>query len=228
MARILGRNDIGLRKDVAGSRTQVIDIADRRTYDVEPAAIFSGVTHSAEPTMPINDSQSTSALRRAARMLPGLLLAACAACTSLTPTERPTSDTAALEERARTAVDSGNLGAAIDLYTQLAAASSGSARIDYLLQAARFAADYGDAALARRRIGEARSGASIAQQQTSTVLLARLELAEGRPQPALDMLATLPQALPEQAQRDASAVRGQSLTSAGSRYAVTTWVSVGP
>ena len=65
-----------------------------------------------------------------------------------------------------------------------------------LLQAARLAADYGDTALARRRVGEARSGATVAQQQTSTVLLARLELAEGRPQAALDMLAALPQALP--------------------------------
>jgi uncharacterized protein len=165
--------------------------------------------------MPINDSQSTSAFRRAARTLPALLLAACAACTSLTPTERPTRDTAALEQRARVAVDTGNFGAAADVYTQLAAASTGSARIDYLLQAARFAAEYGDTALARRRIGEARNGSSVAQQQTSTVLLARLELAEGRPQAALDMLATLPQALPEQAQRDASAVRGQALFRVG-------------
>jgi hypothetical protein len=45
MAGILGRNDIGLRKDVAGSRTQVIQVADRRTHDVKPAAIFSGVRH---------------------------------------------------------------------------------------------------------------------------------------------------------------------------------------
>src|SRR6188508_712939 len=122
MAGILGRNDIGLRKDVAGSRTQVIHVPDRRTDDVEPAAIFSGVTHSAEPTMSMNSSQSTSALRRAAITLPALLLAACAACTSLTPTERPTRDTAALEQRARAAADSGNFGAAADLYTQLATA----------------------------------------------------------------------------------------------------------
>jgi outer membrane PBP1 activator LpoA protein len=47
------------------------------------------------------------------------------------------------------------------------------------------------------------------------VLLARLELAEGRPQAALDMLAALPQALPEQTQRDAAAVRGQALFRVG-------------
>ena len=44
MAGILGRNDIGLRKDVAGSRTQVIEIADRRTDDVELAADLLGVS----------------------------------------------------------------------------------------------------------------------------------------------------------------------------------------
>jgi uncharacterized protein len=164
-----------------------------------------------------NGSQSTSALRRAARTLPVLLLAACAACTSLTPSERPatTRDTAALEQRARAAADAGNFGTAADLYTQLAMASSGSARIDYLLEAARLGADSGDTALARRRVAEARNGASVTQQQTSSVLLARLELAEGRPQAALDMLAALPQALPQQVQRDAAAVRGQALFRVG-------------
>src|SRR5688572_24512110 len=161
MARILGRNDIGLRKDVAGSRTQVIDIADRRTHDVEPTAIFWGVTHSAEPTMPMNSSQSTSALPPAARIAAVVLLALGAACTSVTPTQRPSGDAAALEQRARAAAESGNLAGAADLYTQLATASSGSARIDYLLQAARLAADYGDTALARRRIADARNGASV-------------------------------------------------------------------
>jgi len=165
--------------------------------------------------MPMNDSQSTSALRRPARTVLALLLAACAACTSLTPTERPTRDTAALEERARAAAESGSLATAADLYTQLATASSGTARIDFLLEAARLAAEYGDTALARRRVTEARSGATVAQQQAGTVLLAKLELAEGRPQAALDMLAALPQALPEQAQRDAAAVRGQALFRVG-------------
>ena len=161
-------------------------------------------------------SQSTSALQRAARILGIASLAVCAACTSLTPTARPTTgDTAALEERAVAAIEAGNLPAAADLYTQLAAATNGPARNDFLLQAARLAADYGDTALARRRVGEARNGATAAQQQTSTVLLARLELAEGRPQAALDLLATLPQSLPEQAQRDAAAVRGQALFAVG-------------
>jgi len=158
-----------------------------------------------------NDRQCTSALRHAARIALLALFAAGAACTSLTPTQRPPGDNAALEQRARAAADAGNFETAADLYTQLATASSGTARVEYLLQAGRFAADYGDTALARRRVGEARSGATVVQQQTGSVLLARLELAEGRPQAALDMLAALPQALPDQARNDAAAVRGQAL-----------------
>lgn len=159
----------------------------------------------------MNDNQFTSAPQLAARILTVMLVAACAACTSMTPTPRPTGDTAALEQRARAAVEAGNFAAAADLYTQLAAAASGPARNDFLLQAARLAADSGDFSGARRRVGEARNGATAAQQQASAVLLARLELAEGRPQAALDMLAALPQALAEPAQSDAAAVRGQAL-----------------
>ena len=47
------------------------------------------------------------------------------------------------------------------------------------------------------------------------MLLARLEVAEGRPQAALDMLAALPQPLPRAAQSDAAAVRGQALFRVG-------------
>jgi outer membrane PBP1 activator LpoA protein len=159
----------------------------------------------------MNDNQSTSALRRAARTLAVALLATCVACTSLTPTQRPTGDVTGLEQRARAAAESGDSAAAADLYTQLATASSGATRVGYLLEAARLAADYGDAALARRRVGEARNGATAAQQQTSAVLLARLELADGRPQVALDMLAAVPQPLLPPAQSDAAAVRGQAL-----------------
>jgi hypothetical protein len=161
------------------------------------------------------DSQFTSALRRAATTLTTVLLAACAACTSLTPTERAPADTANLEQRARAAVEAGDLAAAADLYTQLAASVGGTGRVGFLLEAARLAADYGDTALARRRVSEARSGATPAQQQTASVLLARLELAESRPQAALDMLDALPQPLAEEAQRDASAVRGQALFQLG-------------
>lgn len=162
----------------------------------------------------MNDQQFTSALRRAARMLAVTLLAACAACTSVTPTQRPTGDTAALEQRARSAVEAGDLAAAAELYTQLANATSGANRNEFLLQAARLAAESGDTALARRRVAEAR-GLTPAQQQASTVITARLELADGRPQAALDLLAALPQALAEPAQSDAAAVLGQALFRVG-------------
>ena len=46
--------------------------------------------------------------------------------------------------------------------------------VDFLLQSAALAADSGDTALARRRVGEARNGASLSQEQASAVLLARL------------------------------------------------------
>ena len=163
----------------------------------------------------MSDKQSTSALHRAARTITIAVFAACAACTSLTPTERPTTPPAELEQRATAAVAAGNLAAASDLYTQLAGTASGATRVGYLLEAARLAADSGDTALARRRVSEARAGATPAQQQTSAVLLARLELLERRPQSALDMLATIPQPLGEGVQGDAAAVRGQALFQIG-------------
>lgn len=154
------------------------------------------------------DSQFTSAAHRATRTFLLVLVTTVAACTSLTPTSRPSGDTAELEQRAAAAVGSGNLGVAADLYTQLAGLSSGSTRAGYLLEAANLAAELGDTALARRRVNEARNGATPAQQQASAVLLARLELAEGRPQAALDALAAIPAPLTDAAQRDAAAVRG--------------------
>jgi outer membrane PBP1 activator LpoA protein len=163
----------------------------------------------------MNDNQFTSALYRAARTITLMTFAALAACTSQTTTTRPTADTAALEQRARASEEAGNFAAAADLYTQLAGTVSGTSRSGYLLEAARLSADSGDTALARRRVTEARSGANAAQQQTSAVLLARLELIERRPQGALDMLAAIPPPLAEAAQRDAAAIRGQALFQLG-------------
>jgi outer membrane PBP1 activator LpoA protein len=159
----------------------------------------------------MSDSQFTSVLRRAARTLAITLLGAFTACTSMTPTPRSTAPVGELEQRAEAAVAAGNLAAAADLYTQLAASSSGAARTGYLLDAARLAADSGDTELARRRLGEARAGATAAQQQLASILLARLELLDGRPQAALDQLASVPQPLAEDAQIEAGAVRGQAL-----------------
>ncbi len=161
------------------------------------------------------DSQCTSVLRRAARTLVVLsLLAAFAACTTTTPT-RPLTDVRALEQRAQAAVEARNFAAASDLYTQLATGTSGATRAGYLLEAARLATEYGDTALARRRLAEARGGATPEQQQMITVLLARLELEEGRPQAALDALAPLPQQLADTPRIAAAEVRGRALFELG-------------
>jgi outer membrane PBP1 activator LpoA protein len=146
--------------------------------------------------------------------LPVLLLSLLAACSTITPTTRPT-NVQGLEGRARAAEQSGNPGAAADLYSQLAAGVTGPLRINYLLQAARLFVDAGDTATARRRLTEARGGASAEQQKAITVLAARVEVGDRRPQAALDQLATLQQPLSMQVQSDAAAVRGQALFQLG-------------
>jgi outer membrane PBP1 activator LpoA protein len=142
------------------------------------------------------------------------LLAGLVACTTTTAT-RPQAGGPNLELRARAAVESGNLAAAADLYAQLATTVGGTLRSDYLIESARLSATLGDASLARRRLSDARSAANREQQQNIAVLLAGLELAERRPQAALDMLAALPQPLAPAALREAGAVRGQALFQLG-------------
>jgi outer membrane PBP1 activator LpoA protein len=112
-------------------------------------------------------------------------------------------------------VQTGNWSVAADLFAQLAASSSGTTRSGYLIESARASVKRGDAQAARRRLGEARSGASLDQQKSITVLLASLEVADRRPQPALDLLAGLQEPLPASVQRDAAAVRGQALFQLG-------------
>lgn len=160
--------------------------------------------------------QCTSAFRGIARTTTiACVLAAFAACSSVTPTSRPMASSGDLELRARTAAQAGNFAAAADLYTQLASTVSGSARAGFLLDAARLAADAGDTATSRRRANEARNGASAQQQQAIGVLLARLELLERRPQAALDLLNAIPAPLADAAQTDAAAIRGQALFQLG-------------
>jgi outer membrane PBP1 activator LpoA protein len=161
------------------------------------------------------DTQFTVAALRAARTIALTLVVAIAACTSAPAVRTPTANTAVLEQRAQAAVAAGNLAAAADLYTELAASAGSARRSGYLLEAARLAADYGDTALARRRLGEARSGATATELEMSGVLLARLELADGRPQAALDQLGTLRTPLGEAAQSEAQAVRGRALFALG-------------
>jgi outer membrane PBP1 activator LpoA protein len=161
------------------------------------------------------DTESTGAPLRAARIIALTLAVAVAACTSAPTARPPTANVAVLEQRAQAAVAAGNFAAAADLYTELAASAGTARRSAYLLEAARLAADYGDTALARRRLGEARVGANPAELEMSGVLLARLELADGRPQAALDQLSALRAPLGEAAQSEAQAVRGRALFALG-------------
>jgi len=158
------------------------------------------------------EMQFTGALRRAATTILVLTLVGFAACTSVTPSVRPTAGGGPnLEARAKSAGEARNYSAAADLYAQLAAGATGAARVDYLLEAARYSIESGERAVARRRLNDARGNATPAQQQRVSVLLARIELAERRPQAALDLLGAIPQPLGDVARIDAAAIRGQAL-----------------
>lgn len=140
------------------------------------------------------------------------------ACTTLQPAatsgRTPPANVQNLEGRARTEAANGNRIGAADLYTQLAATVAGALRSGYLIEAARLLLDGGDVATARRRVAEVRAEGND-QQQAVVVLLARLDLEEGRPEAALDRLATLAQPVSEPAQSDAAAVRGMALFGLG-------------
>jgi uncharacterized protein len=159
-------------------------------------------------------NQFTGPLRAAVRIAVVLSLAALAGCVSQAPTTAPT-NVQGLETRARAAEQSGNLAAAADLYAQLAAGVTGPLRTQYLLESGRLLVAQGDSALARRRLNDARANANPDQNKMITVLLARLEVREQRPQAALDMLAGLQQPLAPLVQSDAAAVRGQALFQLG-------------
>ena len=152
------------------------------------------------------------------RALVVLLLASLAACISSAPQQatKPASASQieSLEARARAAAKGGDPAAA-ELYAQLAASTSGTQRVDYLIESARASIARGDAQLARRRLNEAKTGANRDQQQAITVQSARLELGDRKPQAALDLLATLQQPMSVPVQSDAAAVRGQALFDLG-------------
>jgi uncharacterized protein len=162
------------------------------------------------------DQQFTSALRKAARnVFPIVVLAALAGCISPQATTRPAADTRNVEARARAAEQSGNAAAAAELYAQAASGAAGTVRSGFLIDSARLLADQGDTAVARRRLNDGRATASRDQQQAITVLLAKLEVRDRRPQAALDMLAGLQQPVALPVQTDAAAVRGQAFFQLG-------------
>ncbi|HEY8520908.1 MAG TPA: penicillin-binding protein activator [Gammaproteobacteria bacterium] len=138
------------------------------------------------------------------------ILCALAACTSMEPASRPTADAQRLEQRAEREAERGNLRAAAEAYAELAAGTSGPTRSGHAIEAARLYIELGDLATAARLLDQARASADPLQRQMVTVLLARIELEQGRPQQGLDMIASLGQP-PVPVLREAAAVRGLAL-----------------
>jgi outer membrane PBP1 activator LpoA protein len=106
-----------------------------------------------------------------------------AACT--TPSGVSAVDTQALESRALAALESGNERVAADLYVQLADATSGARRAGFLLDAARLEIELNNLLSARELLTRAQPIAAAGQLDTTQLLYARIELAEGRPADAL-------------------------------------------
>jgi outer membrane PBP1 activator LpoA protein len=132
-----------------------------------------------------------------------LALAAC----SVQPVTRVVQDPN-LEARAQAEVRAGNLGSAARLYRQLADASRGEQRADYLIQAARLLIEGGDPITARSWLGEAVGVASIAQRKVAFVLEARIELAQDSPELALRALGGIQDPVPVELMVEIGAVRG--------------------
>lgn len=142
-------------------------------------------------------------------------VAALAACTGTAPS-RPGVETGPLESRAEAAAEEGDLAEAVELYDELAAATSGRARAGYLLEAARLEIEAGRASAAAERLTEVRSIGSGEQRDFATVLRARIDLEQGRAEAALDRLSGVsPSAGDPALLSDAAAVRGRALFAVG-------------
>lgn len=140
-----------------------------------------------------------------------LLAAALAACTGAPPS-RPGFDAGALESRAEQAAESGELARAIELYAELAAATSGEARAGYLLEAARLEIEAGRPATAAERVADIDRIGNAHQRDAATVVLARVDLEQGRAEAALAKLESLSLSRGElKLLREAAAVRGRAL-----------------
>ncbi|MCY3730258.1 MAG: penicillin-binding protein activator [Rhodospirillaceae bacterium] len=136
-------------------------------------------------------------------------LAALAGCSAQGPTL--STDLRALEERAQQLVAGGELEEAVGVYAQLIDASAGSTRSGFLAAGARVLLDMGDFGAARRWLLRARSGATPAQAQQLLVVLAEVDISEGRPDAALDTLERVSQPASGGLLAAVAAVRGRAL-----------------
>jgi len=132
-----------------------------------------------------------------------------AGCT--TPARVSDIDTSGLENRARAALEAGDIRVAADIYAQLADQTGGAARAGFLIEAARAEMQLGNLLSARELIGRARPVASATQIDEAELLLARIELDEGRPSDALARLQPLLGSAQPDARADALEIQGLAL-----------------
>jgi uncharacterized protein len=123
----------------------------------------------------------------------------------------------ALEARAQSAADAGDLRAAASVYRQLAGQTTGRASAAYLVEGARLLIDAGDDATAGQWLAEARDNADEELQKDVLVLLARIDVDRGEPQSALDALARIREPIDADLSRDVAAVKGNALFALGRR-----------
>jgi outer membrane PBP1 activator LpoA protein len=130
-------------------------------------------------------------------------------CAAVGPT-LPTSEQQT-RQRADELAQSGEVGAALELYADLAAASSGEASVGYLMAGTRLLIDSGDTNNARRWLARAREDANVQQRQAILILSAAAELEDDRPEDALDRLDRLSQPPDPMILVAAAAVEGRAL-----------------
>ena len=111
-------------------------------------------------------------------------------------------------QRAEDLAHSGDIGAALELYAELVAASAGKARADYLMAGTRLMIDSGDLSDARLWLARAREAQ---EPQAVLVLSATVELDEDRPEAVLDRLTRLTRPTDPAILVPAAAIEGRAL-----------------
>ena len=153
--------------------------------------------------------QALTPIRRFYRLAAATCLILMWGCTAVGPT-LPMSEQQT-QQRADELAQSGDVGAALELYADLAAASSGEARGDYLIAGTRLLIDSGDTSNARRWLARAREDANVQQRDAILILSADAELEDDRPEDALDRLGRLTQPPDPVSLVAAAAVEGRAL-----------------
>jgi outer membrane PBP1 activator LpoA protein len=131
------------------------------------------------------------------------------------PTVRPPPPDPSLEPRALDAAEAGDSRLAAQLYERLAEQSSGSARVDFLLAAARQHLAGDDLEAAAARLEMARSPMTAGQSMSLALLQADLALRRDQPELTLTRLEELPEPPPTGLRPDALGLKGQAQLALG-------------